>query len=301
MSRPSLRVKIYGSRGSYSPTNGNPTSIGVNTTCFRVDIGNNILVIDAGSGIINCGQDLVKQMFAERSEESVWKTHLFFTHMHIDHLVGFPYYAMLYMPKSHIHFIAPTILDYKLENVLETFMHPPYFPVSMDDLPFKRDFHDMAENLTVYFFDDSFQIKSSLEDQPDGWIGKITTMRNYMHPKGGSYFYRIENREGNAVVIASDTEGFVGGDERLIKFAENADVLMHDAQYAPEDYAKSQGFGHSTFEMACNIAKRAKVQKLLLIHHDPTYSDEKLHDIEKRARESFPETQLAHELMEFVF
>lgn len=301
MSYPDLRVKIYGSRGSYSPTVGNATSIGVNTTCFRIDIGSHVLIFDAGSGIINCGQDLVREMFARPPAEQHWTTHLFFTHMHIDHLVGFPYFAMLYMPKSQIHFIAPRIMDYQLEDVLNTFMHPPYFPVSMQDLPFRGNYHDIAENTTVYFYEDRFEIVPAIDSAPGGWLAKITNIRNYMHPKGGSHFYRIESRSGKVVVIASDTEGFVGGDQRLIQFAKDADLLMHDAQYTPEDYGKFQGFGHSTYEMACDIAKKAGVKQLLLIHHDPKHGDEKLQTIEASARKLFPETHLASESMEFDF
>jgi ribonuclease BN (tRNA processing enzyme) len=300
MSKPNLRLKIYGARGSYSPTNGNATSVGVNTTCFRVDIGGNIIIFDAGSGIINCGQDLFREMQTERASLNEWKIHLFFTHLHLDHLVGLPFFSLLYMPKSKIHFIGPQILDYEVEETLRTFMHPPFFPVGMDDLPFEGAFHKIREGKVVYFYEKEFRIRSVNDPVADGWSGKISTLRNYMHPKGGSYFYKIEIPSGKSIVIATDTEGFVGGDQRLIKFAGGADLLLHDAQYEPQDYGMMQGFGHSTYEMACDVAEKA-VKKLLLVHHDPRYEDEKLQKLESSARKLFPETHIAAEAMEFSF
>ncbi len=300
MSKPPLRVKIYGSRGSYSPTTSNPTSIGVNTTCLRVDLGKNTLIFDAGSGIINLGRDLLKEIHSESGSAHKWKMNLFFTHLHIDHLVGFPYFAMLYFPKSEISIMGPRILDYEVAEVLDSFMHPPLFPVSMDDLPFKRDYYQVAESRVTYFYENNFEMRSVTDPEPENWLGRVSCMRNYMHPKGGSYFYKIETRE-QSIVFASDTEGFVGGDKRLIKFAEGADILFHDAQYRPEDYGMFQGFGHSTFEMACDVAEKAGVRKLLLFHHDPKHDDETLQTIEREAQKIFPETFLASEDMEFAF
>lgn len=301
MSKPDLRLKIYGARGSYSSTSGNATAIGANTTCLRVDLGDNIIIFDAGSGIIPCGQDLFKEMQTERASRKEWKMHLFFTHLHIDHIVGFPFFSMLYMPKSRIHFIGPQILDYEVEDTLRAFMHPPLFPVSMDDLPFQGHFHRIREGRIVYFYEDDFRIHTMTEEVEKGWIGKISNMRNYMHPKGGSFFYKIEIPSGHTIVIATDTEGFVGGDQRLIKFAKGADLLLHDAQYDPKEYGMMQGYGHSTYEMACEIAEKAGVKKLLLVHHDPRYEDEKLQQIEAGAKKLFPQTYLAAESMEFAY
>ena len=299
MATTSLRMKIYGSRGSYSPTSGKATAVGVNTTCIRFDVGDHVIILDAGSGIINCGKDLFGHFQSKGSK--TWKMHLLFTHMHIDHLVGFPYFAMLYMPQSEIHFLAPKILDYDLESVLERFVHPPLFPVGMDDLPFARHFYTVSEHKVIYFYQDGFKMQTKTDPVEEGWIGRIISMRNYMHPKGGSYFYRIESAAGGSFVVATDTEGYYGGDQRLIQFAKGADVLLHDAQYAPDEYGKFQGFGHSTYEMACNVAQKAGVNTLLLAHHDPRYGDETLLELERGAREIFSGAELAAEGKEFVF
>ena len=301
MAQTRMRIKIYGARGSYSPTKGTATTYGVNTTCFRVDINDTTLIFDAGSGIIPLGQDLVKEFFQKGDALTKWKTHIFFTHLHIDHLVGFPYFAMLYMPKSEIHFISPKILDYQLKDILDIFVHPPFFPVSLQDLPFTPYFYDIAEKRVVYFYDDHFDIHPATETVADNWNARVSCLRNFMHPKGGSFFYKITSRSGHNIVIASDTEGFVGGDQRLINFARGADLLLHDAQYTFEEYQKFQGFGHSTYQMACDVAKQAGVKKLLLIHHDPSHDDNSLKEIEMEAQQHFAETYVATENMEFTF
>ena len=126
-------------------------------------------------------------------------------------------------------------------------------------------------------------------------------MRNYTHPKGGVYIYKFENNSGHSVVFATDIEGYVGGDQRLAKFAHNANILIHDAQYSLAEYNMFQGFGHSTFVMACEVAKNAGIKKLVLSHHDPKHSDAELKQLEKEAQKIFPDTYLATESMEFIF
>jgi ribonuclease BN (tRNA processing enzyme) len=119
----------------------------------------------------------------------------------------------------------------------------------------------------------------------------VRLMKSYAHP-GGVYVYRIEWR-GRSLVYATDTEGYVGMDRRLAAFAKGADVLIHDAQYSEEQYRglkgfmPTQGYGHSTPQMACEVAAAAGVKRLALFHHDPNYDDESVHDLEEQARATF--------------
>jgi ribonuclease BN (tRNA processing enzyme) len=115
------------------------------------------------------------------------------------------------------------------------------------------------------------------------------------------HVYRIDYR-GRSLVYATDTEGYVGGDRKLTAFARGADLLIHDAQYSEEHYRgqivelpSTQGYGHSTPQMACELAKAAGVRKLVLFHHDPNYTDEMVADLEVRARSVFPNACAASE------
>jgi ribonuclease BN (tRNA processing enzyme) len=118
--------------------------------------------------------------------------------------------------------------------------------------------------------------------------------------------YRIE-WGGHALVYATDTEGYVGGDRRLVSFARGADLLIHDAQYAEEHYngqlagfPATQGWGHSTAAMACEVARAAGIRQLALFHHEPQYDDEMIHVIEVRARQEFPNVVSAYEGLEII-
>jgi ribonuclease BN (tRNA processing enzyme) len=133
----------------------------------------------------------------------------------------------------------------------------------------------------------------------------VRIMRSYAHP-GGAYLYRIE-WHGQSIIYATDTEGYLGTDRRLVNFARGADVLIHDAQYAQEHYRgqmagfpSTQGYGHSTAEMACEVAAAAGVKRLVLFHHDPAYQDDFLTELEKRAQGLFPATQAAYEGLELT-
>jgi ribonuclease BN (tRNA processing enzyme) len=132
----------------------------------------------------------------------------------------------------------------------------------------------------------------------------IRIHKSYAHP-GGVYVYRITWR-GKSIVYATDTEGYVGMDRRLVQFAKGADVLIHDAQYLEAHYRgqlagfpATQGYGHSTATMACEVAFASEVVQLILFHHDPSYSDAMVAGIEATAKAQFGNTQAAYEGLEF--
>lgn len=300
MQKGKIRLKIYGVRGSYPPTSGDISRFGVNTTCLRVDIGEHLLVVDAGTGIINLGQDLLNQLKSADNRQDVFNIHLMFTHTHLDHFMGFPYFMMNYIPKSRFHVISPKIIDYDVEEVLNMWMSPAFFPVTMEELPASFDYYDFSEHKILLFFEKHFEIvpAHAVADYQD-WVCKISALRNFTHPKGGAYIYKFETPAGGKAVFATDIEGYTGGDQRLIQFAKDADLLIHDAQYSLKEYMMFQGFGHSTYEMACEVAQKAGVKQLLLTHHDPKHTDAELSELEAAAQKLFSHTQMANESMEF--
>ena len=133
----------------------------------------------------------------------------------------------------------------------------------------------------------------------------IRIHKSYAHP-GGVYVYRISWR-GKSVVYATDTEGYVGMDRKLVAFARDADVLIHDAQYSEEHYRgmlagfpSTQGYGHSTTMMAAEVAASAETGELVLFHHDPAYTDDLVAAQETAAKNLFPDSCAAFEGMEIA-
>lgn len=294
-------AKLYGVRGSYPIAPEEGTKIGGNTTCLLVRTKEHVVIIDAGSGIIRLGKELIPEILQYNKETGKpFHITILFTHTHTDHLLGFPFFAPIYMPNVHIHFFGPATLGMDFEDIMRTQVIPQYFPVGMDEFRSKKSFANLTENLFLYFNSGNPepQIGYINETEPVFSDLSIFNMKYYFHPKDGSYLYRIEWND-KKLVFATDVEEYVGGDQRLIGFSKDADVLIHDAQYSEDQYKKFAGYGHSSIAMACDAAKQANVKKLLLYHHDPNNDDETLYKMEKRAQELFSASELATERWEW--
>jgi len=127
----------------------------------------------------------------------------------------------------------------------------------------------------------------------DAW-GLRVTPEGLHHPQG-AMAYRIDGPE-RSIVIATDHEAGSAADADLLELARGADVLIHDSQYTPEEYASRKvGWGHSTWEDAAAVAEAAGVGQLVLTSHDPDRTDEEVDGIVTKARERFPNTEGAWE------
>jgi ribonuclease BN (tRNA processing enzyme) len=183
-------------------------------------------------------------------------------------------------------------------------MLPPVFPVTFQDLPAQKTVTGLKDGQAIRLRGPGVPPQVVLDE--GDLIGEprqalwIRVLRSSAHP-GGVLIYRIEWR-GFVIVYATDTEGYASTDRRLARFAHGADLLIHDAQYSEEHYLgtspyarSTQGWGHSTYRMACEVARAADVRRLALFHFDPTYTDEKVSQLEASARQIFPETFAARE------
>lgn len=293
-----LTIKFWGVRGSY-PTPGQATvAFGGNTACVEIRAGAHTIILDAGTGIIPLGRDLARRATQEkRPVQAV----LLFSHLHHDHTQGFPFFSPAYNPASRLHLFGPGASEQALEDLLAHNQQPPAFPVTLRDMNAAKEFRSLTEPDVVLVETDGVRLTKSGADCASGL--SIRLMKSYAHP-GGVYIYRIEWR-GLSIVYASDTEGYVGGDRRLISFARNADLLIHDAQYAESHYRgqmpglpATQGYGHSTPQMACELAQAAGVKQLALFHHDPNYDDATLLELESQIQAIFPASFSAREGLE---
>ncbi|MCG2786991.1 MAG: MBL fold metallo-hydrolase [Anaerolineae bacterium] len=293
-----LIVKFWGVRGSY-PTPGQDTvAFGGNTACVEIRAGEHVVILDAGTGIIPLGRDLSRRATQQkRSVEAI----LLFSHLHHDHTQGFPFFGPAYNPASHLHLFGPGASEQALEDLLAHNQQPPAFPVTLRDMSAAKEIRSLTETDLISVEADGVRLVRNGDHAASGLV--IRLLKSYAHP-GGVYIYRIEWR-GQSVVYASDIEGYVGGDRRLMAFARGADLLIHDAQYSEAHYRgqrpglpATQGYGHSTPQMACEMALAAGVRQLALFHHDPNYDDATLLDLESQARGLFPATFSAREGLE---
>ncbi|MFQ5751590.1 MAG: MBL fold metallo-hydrolase [bacterium] len=304
-----LLVRFWGVRGSYPVPGQNTMRYGGNTSCIEVRAKNHIIILDAGTGIINLGKRLLQelQQKASKGAQQSLAINLLFSHTHYDHVQGFPYFLPAYQLESVLNVYGPKAFSQELAHIISSTMAPQFSPIELDELTAQINIQNINENHLLIFNENSDQPNICTQNQLQQPLRQdvlIRLMRSYAHPKVGVFAFRVEVND-KSVVYATDTEGYVGGDSRMINFAKEAELLIHDAQYEPEEYTDAkfpkQGFGHSTYEMAANVARTANVKHLVLFHHDPAHDDDKIADMEAKTRGLFPNTTAAAEGLEFTF
>jgi ribonuclease BN (tRNA processing enzyme) len=296
-------VTFWGVRGSYPVPGKNTQLFGGNTTCIQITIGSTTIIFDAGTGIIKLGQKLASDYFQSKSKQPL-KLTLFFTHLHHDHTQGLPFFAPLYLGQTILYLFGPRNFGNELNITLERSMIPPNFPVDFYHSTSVKCVKTIKEN-NIILLDtkdltprtiNRYHEKAAIKDSTIA----VKVMNEYSHPANGVLVYRIEHSR-RSVVFATDVEGYLFGDTKLIQFAKGADLLIHDAQYSMEQYCAMptprQGFGHSIPEMAIEVARQAEVKSLALTHHDPESSDAVLKRNQSKYRRRFANLFYASEGM----
>lgn len=270
-----MRLTFWGVRGSIAVPMQDHLRYGGNTPCVEVRVGETVIIIDAGTGARKLGLHLEDE-FAGASLE----IKLLLTHFHWDHIQGLPFFSPLYSAANRVIFHSCNTPE-KLKQVLVGEMSNPYFPVNFEYLAAKREFVDLRSNPLR---GPNFSVQPFPMHHPQGATG-----------------YRIE-AGGVVITHASDLEhGDTVLDKTLREYAQNADVLIYDSQYTPEEYPMKKGWGHSTWLEATRVARECKVKRLILFHHDPGHDDEWMRQIVHEARRHFENTEGAREGMDIIF
>jgi ribonuclease BN (tRNA processing enzyme) len=191
------------------------------------------------------------------------------------------------------------MLDEDLEDELSRAMLPPTFPVLLEELPSLRIVSNVNHNQVILIGPEHEPRHVNPFREPvdvDPNTVRVRILQSFFHPSGNVSVFKIE-WNGKRVVYATDIEGVSGGDERLIHFSADCDLLIHDAQYTTEEYINTprQGWGHSTPEMATLVAERAQAKRLILFHHHPLHDDDQLDAMQAQAQAAFPNTIVAYE------
>lgn len=271
-----MRVRFWGTRGSIATPGPGTIHFGGNTSCVEVTTNDGAcFILDCGTGARALGGALLAN---RRGPLSVT---ILLSHTHWDHIQGFPFFAPLFVPGNRITVCGPEGCARSLREVLSGQMEFTYFPVEIGQLPASITFKELGEGAHE--------------------MGGVRILAQYLHHPAMTLGYRLE-ADGASVAYLCDHEPFAEtlthdpvavaqdkpiaheGDRRHARFMARAGLVIHDAQYTPEEYPAKKNWGHSTYEYAVDLAGAAGVLELVLTHHDPAHDDAFVEGIARRAR-----------------
>lgn len=289
-------VKFRGVRGSYPIANKDFLQYGGNTSCVEVNVNGHLIILDAGTGLIEIGNNLLRKYIASGLKPELRKpikATVLISHIHQDHLQGFTFFRPLHIPSSVINVFGNVNYNESLSDELAQLLFGKSFPLDLGDIAGNLNIRDIADTEGIILRKGKPPIVKRIENKANTELEDddvlITCYRSYAHPQEGVLIYKITYK-GKTLVYATDKESYPGGDRKLARFARGCDLLIHDAQYTMEDYLDSfspkQGYGHSTFDMAVECKEQSNADKLVFFHYDPDYDDNKLNSIKEKYKDN---------------
>ena len=288
-------VKFRGVRGSYPVANKDFLQYGGNTSCVEVNVNGHLIILDAGTGLIDTGSELMEKYIASglnASDRTPIKATVLISHIHQDHIQGFTFFRPLHIPSSVIDVYGNVNYNESLSDELAELLFGKSFPLDLGDIAGNLNIKDLNETEGIILRHGEAPIIKRIENENDARVEGddvlITCYRSYAHPQEGVIIYKISYKD-KVLVYATDKESYPGGDKKLANFARGCNLLIHDAQYTMEDYmdayAPKQGYGHSTFDMAVEAKHQTNAEKLVFFHYDPGYDDNKLNAIKEHYKQ----------------
>lgn len=286
-----FKVKFRGVRGSYPIADKDFLQYGGNTSCVEVNVNGHLIILDAGTGLINIGNELMGKYISSgtnSADRTPINATVLISHIHQDHLQGFTFFKPLHIPSSQVNVFGNVNYNESLSDELAQLLFGKSFPLDLGDVAGNLNIRDLNETEGIILRHGEAPIVKRIETEEDLKVEDddvlITSYRSYAHPQEGVLIYKITYK-GKSLVYATDKESYEGGDKKLINFARGCNLLIHDAQYTTEDYmdtfAPKQGYGHSTFEMAVECKDQSSAEKLIFFHFDPSYDDNKLNAVKE--------------------
>ena len=249
-----VQVSFFGVRGSAAAPGDDTRRYGGNTSCVVVDAPDHEpIVCDLGTGL--------RRWARTQPLDGSFRATALLTHLHWDHIQGFPFFAPLDRAGAHLTLYGPAQEAMTLCEAFDRLMGPPFFPIRAADLRGTVEFHDLPGSAPVEFD-----------------VGRARVRAVAVPHIGLTIGYRIE-LDGVSVAYVSDVQQPLDGsgpDPAVVDLVRGVDVLIHDAQYTPVDWETKCTWGHSTIDHALLTAKAAGVGTLALFHHDPARSDDEL-------------------------
>lgn len=255
-----MELSVWGARGSYPASGAGFSAYGHHTACLSVRVGEDLVVLDAGTGAAQLG--------AAFSRKPAKRVHILLSHFHHDHVMGLPFLLFGMAGQAEIAIHSALGAGIALRDRLAALFSPPFFPADPSDLFSGIRFHSHAAG--ERFRAGSVNVCSALLDHP-----------------GGSSAFRLQARD-RAIVYATDLEASDVPQAALADLAANADLLVHDTMFTHDELNVRRGWGHSTSEAAIALAKAGRCRRLAGFHHNPLHVDTLLAKREAQLAEAMP-------------
>lgn len=258
---PNQYLKFWGTRGSNPVSGSEYVRYGGNTSCLEIRYNNDLIIIDAGTGIHPLGNSLL--------HTDINTIHLIIGHTHWDHLTGFPFFNPIYQKNKTIYVYSPVGYEKSTRELFTEMLAYAFFPVRLDDIQASIIFRDIRDSEIIT-------------------VGDITIAAHYAHHPGSTLCFKIHTGK-KKIGYATDNEVLMGyhGSPKvitpnhpllephrsLIHFFQDCDLLIHEAQYIPSEYQIKVGWGHSSIANASAFVHHTNVKDWIVTHHDPTHTD----------------------------
>ncbi len=267
-----LRVRFWGTRGSIPSPGQQTVRYGGNTPCLELRTPDDwLIVLDAGTGIRELGRSLMA-----RANGSPVKGDIFLTHAHWDHIQGLPFFAPIFHPGNHFTIWGSKAMETSIGRVVRDQMSPVVFPVTFEQLAATIEFRELGD---AHHVRGGYDVRAMPVRHPGGALGyRFSASTGSAGPAAGSTMARqgLVYISDNELNPAAPYESPASWRHELVRFIEHARILVHDTMFTAEEYGHHQGWGHSTYEDAVDLALEAGVETLVLFHHKPERSDEEV-------------------------
>ncbi len=273
-------LHFWGVRGSHASPFDSHLQVGGNTSCVEINVNGHILICDAGTGIITLGNKLAAQ-------QNIKEVTVILTHYHWDHICGLPFFEPAFIPGWKINFYGPGESIQEMKQNLDSQMQAPYFPINTEN---------WMANIN-YIPPSTKKIR----------VGDMVVKHHCVHHPGITYGYTVDTGKQKIIYVSDNECQFLdksikmkmtefseeeqtflkeinrGEYEYELKSIKDADILIHDSQYTPEDYEIKRGWGHSCYVDVVNSSIDAGVKQLYLFHHDPSNDDSAIEEIHEKS------------------
>jgi phosphoribosyl 1,2-cyclic phosphodiesterase len=242
-----------------------------------VEYKDTLLIIDCGTGLRVLGNALLKN----RNGHPI-NAHILISHTHWDHIQGFPFFIPAFIPKNTLTIYGAEGVNRQIEDTLAGQMETPYFPVTLNEMAASLHFkHISSSQFTI----DDFLITTCFLNHPGVTLGFRISCSD------GDVVYFSDHEPYHRLLMTPsrfklDVDQSVSQEEKAqfaskkdqeyIDFCRDADLLIEDSPYTPEEYASKAGWGHACIDDVVDMAVISGVKRLALFHHDPSHSDEQM-------------------------